>query len=213
MRNDITTKALKAAKGLNAAQHDEWADEAIAQWMANNCQGRLALTWNAVLDWDIEQVWETLGTSGEALDQRRSLYQQGDIVAALKDWPAHWAYVSGNSRLSCSMCVLASAADINNGAQHNLSTWLELALMEKQSGWSFQQGKWLGHMPIDAKDRLDAIAHLHSVLTKLQLVKDWNRLFAISLIRSLPTITLMLLHRQATIALSDTLQQPINNHV
>jgi len=142
VRNDITTVALKASKGLHAREHEAWAEDAIALWKERDCKGRLGLTWNAVLDWSIEQVWEALGTTQEELEHRRSLYQAGSVVEALSGWPAHWAYVSGNSRLSCSLCVLASSADIQNGARHNVATWLELALMETQSGWSFQQGKW-----------------------------------------------------------------------
>lgn len=213
VRNDITTKALKTAKGLSALQHEAWANNAIAQWIDNNCKGRLALTWNAVLDWDIDQVWEMLGTSGNALENRRILYQDGDFLAALEGWPAHWAYVSGNSRLSCSMCVLASSADIYNGAQHNISTWLELALMESQSGWSFQQGKWLSNLSIDTASRLGALGELHRALAQLQLLTPWHRNFVIALVRSTPTVTLMLLHSTATIALSKALSALTNNHV
>ena len=50
VRNDITTVALKASKGLDAEQHEEWAATAIARWVESNFKGRLALTWNAVLD-------------------------------------------------------------------------------------------------------------------------------------------------------------------
>ncbi|MEM6452522.1 MAG: phosphoadenosine phosphosulfate reductase family protein [Cyanobacteria bacterium P01_D01_bin.105] len=140
VRNDITTVALKASRGLCAREHEAWSEDAIALWKERDYKGRLALTWNAVFDWSIGQVWEALGTTQEALEHRRSLYQAGSVVEALSGWPAHWAYVSGNSRLSCSLCVLASSADIQNGASHNVTTWLELALMETQSGWSFQQG-------------------------------------------------------------------------
>ncbi|PZO57427.1 MAG: hypothetical protein DCF15_07130 [Phormidesmis priestleyi] len=65
VRNDITTVSLKASKGLNAKEHERWAEEAIARWEGSDRTGRLALTWNAILDWPLEQVWETLGTSEE----------------------------------------------------------------------------------------------------------------------------------------------------
>jgi len=71
MRNDITTATLKAAKGLNAKQHEEWAAVAITRWVESNFKGRLALTWNAVLNWPIEKVWKSLGTFVEELEQRR----------------------------------------------------------------------------------------------------------------------------------------------
>ncbi|MEO0647190.1 MAG: phosphoadenosine phosphosulfate reductase family protein [Cyanobacteria bacterium J06650_10] len=187
VRNDITTVALKAAKGLHAREHEAWTEDAIALWKERDCKGRLALTWNAVLDWSIEQVWEALGTTQEELAHRRSLYQAGSVVEALSGWPAHWAYVSGNSRLSCSLCVLASSADIQNGARHNVATWLELALMETQSGWSFQQGKWLNAVSIDPSEQLQNTQEVMTVLCSLKLMKHWNSTFAIALLRTAPT--------------------------
>ena len=85
VRNDITTASLKAPRGLSAKEHEQWAEDAIALWKNNDHdrKGRLALTWNAVLDWPLEQVWKTIGTSSNELAQRRALYQAGDITAAL----------------------------------------------------------------------------------------------------------------------------------
>lgn len=187
VRNDITTVGLKAARGLHAREHEAWAEDALALWKERDCKGRLALTWNAVLDWSVEQVWEALGTTQEELEHRRSLYQAGSVVEALSRWPAHWAYVSGNSRLSCSLCVLASSADIQNGARHNVATWLELALMETQSGWSFQQSKWLKEVSIDPSEQLQTTQEVMAVLYGLKLMKHWNSAFAIALLRTAPT--------------------------
>lgn len=205
VRNDITTATLKASRGLNAEQHEEWATGAIARWVESNFKGRLALTWNAVLDWPIEMVWERIGTSIEALKQRRALYQSGRLTAALREWPAHWAYVSGNSRLSCSMCVLASAHDIQNGARHNLATWLELALMEKQSGWSFQQGKWLSKLNISLLEEIRALKQLSIVLTGLRLVKQWNGSFMITLLSTTPLEVSVLWQDRALEAMAHSL--------
>ncbi|MGB3668855.1 MAG: hypothetical protein WA984_01995 [Phormidesmis sp.] len=131
------------------------------------------------------------------LEQRCTLYQSGNLTAALKGWPAHWAYVSGNSRLSCSMCILASAHDVQNGAKHNLTTWLELALMEKQSGWSFQQGKWLSALDIDLLKQVQASKRLSEALYELRLVKRWGLLFTIALLRTTPLAVSMLWQNQA----------------
>ena len=202
VRNDITTATLKASRGLNAEQHEEWATRATALWIEGNFKGRLALTWNAVLDWPVEKVWESMGTSVEELQQRRALYQSGSLTAALREWPAHWAYVSGNSRLSCSMCVLASAHDIQNGAKHNLTTWLELALMEKQSGWSFQQGRWLSTLDIDLLKQVQASQQLSEALYELCLVKRWGLLFTLSLLTTTPVAVFMLWQNQALEAIA-----------
>lgn len=97
---------------------------------------------SAILHWNLDQVWGYCGTSAQDLDHRRKLYLSGNIRDAIAGFPCHWAYVSGNSRLSCSMCVLASAGDLFNGAKLNHWTWAELALMEVVGGWDFQQGRW-----------------------------------------------------------------------
>lgn len=205
VRNDITTAALKAPRGLKAEEHEAWAEKAIARWIEGQCKGRLALTWNTVFDWSLEQVWERLGTSSDELEHRRSLYRSGKLTAALSGWPAHWAYVSGNSRLSCSMCVLASGADIQNGARHNLATWLELSLMEMQSGWSFQQGKWLSTLDINPSEQLQAAKNLLAVLVELKLVKRWGALFAIALLQEMPTAVIALWHNDAHIGIAAAL--------
>ena len=95
------------------------------------------------------------------------------------------------------MCVLASAHDIQNGAKHNLTTWLELALMEKQSGWSFQQGKWLNALDIDLLKQVQASKRLSEALHELCLVKRWGLLFTIALLRNTPLAVSVLWQNQA----------------
>lgn len=126
VRGGITTSRLLGLK----------PSEAISQWQE---QGRLALTWNAIHHWSLEAVWEACGTSLDDLERRRRLYRQGDLINALDGWPAHPAYVLGNQRLSCALCVLASRNDLINGARHNPQLYQELVEMEAQSGFTFRQ--------------------------------------------------------------------------
>lgn len=58
--------------------------------------------------------------------------------------------------------------------------------METQSGWSFQQGKWLSALDINPTERLQAAKSLLAVLHELDLVKRWGALFAITLLRMVP---------------------------
>ena len=146
---------------------------------------------------------------GEPWDICRSTRAKTD---ALPIWEPHssaegmactlGAYMSGNSRLSCSMCVLASARDIHNGAKHNLTTWLELALMERQSGWSFQQGRWLSALDIDLLKQIQASKRLSETLYELHLVKRWNFLFMITLLRTTPLAVSALWQNQALEAIA-----------
>lgn len=125
MREAITAEALK---GLSI-------EDALAM---RNPHQRLAVTWNAIHDWSIDDVWAACGTSREELTRRQAEYRAGDVAAALEGWSAHPAYVYGNQRLSCALCVLASSGDIRNGAKHNPELYQELRRMEIASGFTFK---------------------------------------------------------------------------
>lgn len=59
--------------------------------------------------------------------------------------------------------------------------------METQSGWSFQQGKWLKEVSIDPSEQLQTTQEVMAVLYGLKLMKHWNSAFAIALLRTAPT--------------------------
>lgn len=115
---------------------------ALAQWLATR-QGRLALTWYPLHNWSIDQVWQACGTSQTDLTHRRALYQAGQTTAALAGWPCHPAYVFGNQRLSCALCVLASENDLRNGAQHHPQLAQIYLSWEQQTGITFKSGRAL----------------------------------------------------------------------
>jgi 3'-phosphoadenosine 5'-phosphosulfate sulfotransferase (PAPS reductase)/FAD synthetase len=102
-------------------------------------QTREAHTWFPILEWTTDDVWAALGTSSGELAWRQTEYRQGSKHEALKGWFSHPAYVLGNERLSCALCVLGSPGDILNGARHNPDLFAELLQMEKDSGWTFTQ--------------------------------------------------------------------------
>lgn len=126
IRRQITAKALRELE----------PGEALRQQQEGQ---RLALTWNPLLTWTVRDVWEACGTSAAELAERRVLWRVGWEEEALNDWPAHPAYVMGNERLSCALCVLASRSDLENGARHNRELWQALVAMEEESGFTFRQ--------------------------------------------------------------------------
>jgi 3'-phosphoadenosine 5'-phosphosulfate sulfotransferase (PAPS reductase)/FAD synthetase len=109
---------------------------------------RVALDWCPLLDWSEADVWEACGTSIEELAERRKLWQMGWEEEAVEGWPCHVAYVMGNSRLSCAICVLASRADIENGARHNPALYQALVAMEEESGFTFRQDLALASLEV-----------------------------------------------------------------
>ena len=116
-------------------------EQAWKEWNQRSRFGRFALNWNPIHHWDIHQVWEWCGTSTSEWERRRKLPDE----KALDGWPAHPAYVlgRGNERLSCSFCVLGSLNDLTNAIAYNPETYQTLVGMEKESGWTFQQGRSL----------------------------------------------------------------------
>lgn len=105
-----------------------------------NDKDRLAITWYPIHDWLDDDVWETWGSSTEELNHRRKNYQEGDLQNALEDWMFHPAYVYGNERVSCKLCVLASLNDLKNGVKHGRELAEEYAAMEDESGYTFKNG-------------------------------------------------------------------------
>lgn len=193
VRPGPTTKALKEPAGMTlAGEREQWAADALSSWVEKGRKGRLALNWLPIFHWPLQRVWDELGVSLDELEQRQQLFGKGQYVEALDGFSGHWVYVSGNTRMSCSMGVLASEADIRNGAILNPLTWLELALLELESGWSFKADLWLASLaelvaqfPIERRRRL-----LHA-LYDLTLVQRWQPTYSLHLLASLaPAMTI-----------------------
>lgn len=137
VRKQITAKALQ----------DLAPADALAAWQGQG--GRLALTWNAIHDWDITDVWEACGTSVDDLERRRALYRAGHENEALFGWPCHPAYVFGNARLSCVFCVLATENDLRVGARHNPNLVAHYIGLETTYGATFKHKRSLADIVRD----------------------------------------------------------------
>jgi 3'-phosphoadenosine 5'-phosphosulfate sulfotransferase (PAPS reductase)/FAD synthetase len=100
---------------------------------------RLALDWLPLHEWTEADVWVACGTTLDDVNRRRELYQLGRHEEALEGFPGHPAYIFGNQRLSCALCVLASRNDLCVGARHNPEILAEYVAMERESGFTFRQ--------------------------------------------------------------------------
>lgn len=186
VRSNITTETCKPPKDCKTAEQQEaWAIEAWdifqnlpAKIRNSKKRPRFALTWHPIFDWSIEQVWYACGTSIEELNWRRELFRCGLFHDAFAGWRGHWAYVAGNSRLSCSQCVLASRADLENGAKLNQETWRMLVQMEQESGWSFKQDLALSDLaPIVENTSSEWVNQIYQTLRNLDMIylnQHWN---------------------------------------
>jgi len=109
------------------------AEEAINAFTPGK---KLVLTWFPIFNFTTEEVWNTLGNTSVQLEEFRKEYQATGVVNAA--WNFHPAYVFGNERVSCMMCVLGSISDLENGAKHNPELHAEMVSMEKESGFTFR---------------------------------------------------------------------------
>lgn len=139
----ISAEGIRAQESKTRAKKPVWEVRS-----AITTKSREAYTWNPIHHWTLEDVWKACGTSSDDLKRRQQLYREGHIHEALFGWPCHPAYVYGNQRLSCSLCVLASPNDLANGAKHNPEIFQTLVKMETESGCSFRHNFWLRDLKI-----------------------------------------------------------------
>ncbi len=145
-----------SAEGIRADESYARAKRPLWEYRKQICtRRRTAYTWRPLLHWSSEDVWAQLGTSSDDLERRQELYRQVDS-AAFDGWRGHPAYVMGNQRLSCAICVLASRNDIVNGARHNPDLYQSLVQMELDSGFSFRKDLRLADLNLDSECTLRA---------------------------------------------------------
>lgn len=116
---------------------------------------RLAIEWCPILPWEENDVWTQLGTSLEEVNHRRSLYKEGQIDGALRGFVGHPAYVYGNSRVSCVLCFMASKNDLRVGATYNPDLYRLMVALEEETGFSYQQRRWLRDILDEKAGNLD----------------------------------------------------------
>jgi hypothetical protein len=113
-------------------------EEALAAWRPG--KERLALDWNPILGWRLDQVWEACGTSQAALDARRQWFDLGCYEMAFSGWPASPTYTFGLSRHSCAICCMSQRAEIPLAARFKPDLLQAIAGLEQLSGFAWQQG-------------------------------------------------------------------------
>ncbi len=122
------------------------ADESPARAKKQVCQVRSridnskrdAMDWNPIHHWTLDDVWAEIGVTAADLAERQELARGGAEQLALAGWPAHPAYVYGNERLSCALCILASKNDLRIGARRHPELYQTLVSMEQESGCTFR---------------------------------------------------------------------------
>lgn len=115
----------------------------------------LGLTWNVIIDWDIEQVFQTIADAGLALHEAYTTY--------------------GASRVSCAFCIMSAARDLVAAAScpDNHDIYRRMVELEITSTFAFQGGKWLGDSAphLLSADTLERLATAKVNAAKRQVVE------------------------------------------
>lgn len=88
-------------------------------------KGGVGITWNAIIDWDVSEVFSIIERRGLELHEGYTRY--------------------GMQRISCVGCIMASGADLQNSisCEDNQPAFREMIELELKSTFSFQSNKWL----------------------------------------------------------------------
>lgn len=93
----------------------------------NNLQrkGFAGVTWNAIIEWPIQDVLATIKSAGLRLHEAYSIY--------------------GASRVSCAFCIMSAIADLQAAANctDNHELYGQMVELEVTSTFAFQGGRWL----------------------------------------------------------------------
>jgi 3'-phosphoadenosine 5'-phosphosulfate sulfotransferase (PAPS reductase)/FAD synthetase len=142
---------------------------------------RLAFTLYPLFQWNLDHVWDACSTSQEELNERRMLYRQGIEqqdpalrAMALDGWSCHPAYVKGARRLSCSLCILSDEETLRSGAYNNPVYYRSLVWYEIESGFPFQQRRWLADVAPEllTDEQVEALANLPQHIAWLEKKKN-----------------------------------------
>lgn len=119
-REIVNVTGIRREESRNRAKMPVWAlDKKLTR------KGLMGMTWNPIIEWQLDEVLQEISDAGLDL---------------------HQAYVDyGLSRASCMYCVMSSLADLvaaaAAGESHEL--YVQMVELEAASGFAFQGNRWL----------------------------------------------------------------------
>ena len=118
-------KATSAVNCVGLRAQESSARAKRTEWSINrdlSRAGRTVWNWNAVHRLTTEQVFATIRAAGQL---------------------PHWAYRTGNERLSCVFCIMGSRSDLANGRKRRPELYAEYLQIEQETGWTMFAGESL----------------------------------------------------------------------
>lgn len=116
----INVTGIRRQESANRARMPVSAPQAKLQR-----RGLDGLTWNAIIEWPIEDVLATIASEGLQLHEAYRIY--------------------GASRVSCAFCIMSSILDMQAaaGCADNHVLYTQMVELEAKSTFAFQGGRWL----------------------------------------------------------------------
>lgn len=112
--------------GIRRQESDNRAKMPVAAPMtALTRKNATGYSWNAVIEWTIDEVLQEIADAGLALHEAYTLY--------------------GVSRVSCAFCIMSAGADLlaATGCADNHPLYVSMVELEAASGFGFQGNRWL----------------------------------------------------------------------
>jgi 3'-phosphoadenosine 5'-phosphosulfate sulfotransferase (PAPS reductase)/FAD synthetase len=103
----------------------------VAPLAALTRRNHRGVTWNAIIEWPVEDVFAEIADAGLALHEAYTRY--------------------GASRVSCAFCIMSSLDDLRAaaGCADNQDLYREMVAMEATSTFAFQGQRWLADVAPD----------------------------------------------------------------
>lgn len=114
-------KLIVTCLGIRAAESPGRARRPVLQRSErNSVAGRDWYEWLPIHDMSTEDVFRTIAAAGGR---------------------PHWAYATGNERLSCVFCIMGSPQDLANGARHRPDLLAKYLEVEERTGYTMHQSR------------------------------------------------------------------------
>ncbi|EKS72562.1 hypothetical protein BURK_003897 [Burkholderia sp. SJ98] len=126
------THNIVSITGVRRQESSARSKMAVAAPLAPlSTKGRTAVTWNAIIEWTVDEVFTEIAAAGLALHEAYTIY--------------------GASRVSCAYCIMSSLDDLRAAAScaDNHDVYREMVRLEAESTFAFQGQRWLADVAPD----------------------------------------------------------------
>ncbi|SAL00942.1 hypothetical protein AWB77_06236 [Caballeronia fortuita] len=120
------THNIVSITGVRRQESSARSKMAVAAPLAPlSTKGRTGVTWNAIIEWTVDEVFTEIAAAGLALHEAYTVY--------------------GASRVSCAYCIMSSLDDLRAAASctDNHDVYREMVRLEADSTFAFQGQRWL----------------------------------------------------------------------